>query len=235
MRYAKNLIRSIDPSLLPSIVRFFLEVCNEENTLSILNSLRNAFTDFLNAFISMDDNSEKQKLSSINTLLVGILKNAFLTRPKLFELYYKDMMSLCSKEKGNKDCSYEHDDEENYFHDLGLDGPRRIQTMDLWILYAVSGNSKLIVKVHTLVAKLWMAGVLDCTHLYASMHLHAHPLMDFFPSLLLLAQCTIASTRMGQVGGSASNFGLYLYKLMYEQFSSGKFRAFVLLLFLCFI
>ena len=187
-----------------------------------------AFADFLSAFNSMEEGSEKQKLSSINTLLLGILKNAFLTRSKLFETYYKDMISLCVKDKmiTNKD-SLTHDDHHQDVDDhnvLDVEDIRRIHTMDLWIVYGVCSNSKLIVKLHTLVARLWMAGVLNCTHLYTSMHLHAHPLMDFFPSILSLAQCTLASTRLGHLGSCAANFGLNLYKIMYEQFPSAMCR-----------
>tara|TARA_A100001015_G_scaffold5152_1_gene6528 strand:- start:554 stop:1363 length:810 start_codon:yes stop_codon:yes gene_type:complete len=204
----------------------------------------------------MEESIERQKLSSINTLLLGILKNAFLTRAKLFDTFYKDMLSLCnhpvSKGTSNKqrkrndmnenDMNEQHDGiatttrrirEEDgggggggggeYLHsdEEHLQYHRRVHIMDMWILFAVCSHSKLEVKVHTLVAKLWMNGKLGATHIYTSIHLHAHPLMDFFPSILSLAQCTLSSTRMGQIGVNAAHFGLHLYKLVYEQFSSG--------------
>ena len=77
-------------------------------------------------------------------------------------------------------------------------------------------------KLHTLVAKLWQAKALGTRLLHESMHEYANPLMDYFPSILALAQSTIASTRMGGLGVSAQQFGLHLYTQLYEEFPAGK-------------
>ena len=218
-------MRSIDPSFLPPLVRFFLDVCNEDNSLEILKCLRIAFTDFLAACVGAEG-AERQKLASINTLLLGILKNSFLSRWKLFDTFYKDMMSLCTKEMGgkNENKAVEADDYDINIdgHDYMEGGAKRIQIIDLWVLYAVSGSQQLMTKLHTLVAKLWQAKALGTRLLHESMHEYANPLMDYFPSILALAQSTIASTRMGGLGVSAQQFGLHLYTQLYEEFPAGK-------------
>jgi Fanconi anaemia protein FancD2 nuclease len=104
---AQEHIKTVDLAVLPALVNFLLEVCNDDNTSAILSSLRLAFKDFLSASTDASG-AERQTRDSTNALLIGILKTAFSNKPKLFENFQKDLLQY-SKSGMLEDCENQSD------------------------------------------------------------------------------------------------------------------------------
>ena len=106
----------------------------------------------------------EEKVSHLNsqTLLLGILKTTFQTRQILFDSFYSYMDAKIEKHS--------------------------TITIDLWILFTLSGNSRNRSKVHTLCARKYSNGSLTRTSLQLAISGFRTALESVFPSILIL--CT---------------------------------------------
>lgn len=197
------LLASAEAPLLPPIIRFLLDACNEENSCTILRNLRSSVADFLTSSHGATGTT-LQNLRSTNSLLIGIIKFAVSNRPKFLEIFLKDLLQ---------------NDQENSISD-----ETHVEVFDLWIIFSVVSNSKLRTKLNNILAKLFQRGRLMEIDIQKAVVSHGHALDILFPNILGLAQSCVSSNRIGSVSVHSHEIGLVLYQLLYEEFSSGVRR-----------
>ena len=96
------------------------------------------------------------------TLIVGIVKTAFSTRPLLFNSFCQNMESQTIK--------------------------TQLSTIDLWIIFAVCGVQKNRSKIHTLLSRKYEEETLTGFTLNAAISGYGIALESVFPSLLILGK-----------------------------------------------
>jgi len=208
VEHSLQLLASADAVLLPPIIRFLFDACNEDNYLVILPSLRASIADFLTSSAGSTGQA-LQNNRSTNALLIGIIKSTISSRPKVFELFLKYFM-LSDKNIQIPNLIYDED--------------MHVEILDLWILFSVDGSLKSRAKINNILAKLLQAGRLNETDVQKSIIHHGLELDILFPNILALSQSCVSSTRIGSLSGHSHEIGVFLYQFLYDEFTSGVRR-----------
>lgn len=106
------------------------------------------------------DGEDRVAHMNSQTLIVGIIKTAFSTRPLLFNSFCQNMDNQTIK--------------------------TQLSTIDLWIIFAVCGVQKNRSKIHTLLSRKYEEEALTGFTLNAAISGYGIALESVFPSLLIL-------------------------------------------------
>ena len=194
---AIELLSSAEVNYLPPLIRFLLDASNGSNVEEILIEVREKLSEFLDVSRDATGLTRTNNLSA-ETLIVGILRMSFMSRPLLFITLQKLLLSE--------------------------DSANRCGPIDLWIMFALGSCLKSRSKLHTLIGKLVGTNKLTSEDIFNSISKASVPLETLFSSLLELAQSCLSSTRLGIICHHLQSFGRTLYQSVYQEFTSASHR-----------